>query len=501
MSLVAAADFDIAPARPLATPLLLATLCVALADWLFYGRQIGISLALFLGVTGIAAVSSNRVQVSVKARAILSAVFVAGLLPLIEEVNFLSVSVTMFAATMSVIALTSRQAISWQRQLLEAATVPFRGPFQLIGDSIGALRRMKIWTPGWLGWLVAWIVPLSFFAIFLALFSSANPLIEYRLMQIDLRRLFELIDSWRLAFWAFVTCMIWPLIHRRIKSRPVLPNETQPAVAAEAAGLDYLLGAQAMTRSLVLFNALFALQTALDLTYLWGGATLPDRMSYAEYAHRGAYPLIATALFAAGFVLVAMRPGGPAENSQPIRPLVLIWVAQNILLVISSIFRLDLYVAAYSLTYWRLAAFVWMGLVAAGLFLILIQIIQRRPNSWLVTANAATLALVLYGSCFVNAPRLISFYNLEHSRETGGTGPSVDSTYLASLGPQAIPALEAYVEKIPRLAVTIWTDRQAEESRILRRNWRAWSFRSWRLERYLTNHPDTSSNPSRSNAG
>ena len=58
-----------------------------------------------------------------------------------------------------------------------------------------------------------------------------------------------------------------------------------------------------MTRSLILFNALFAVQTVLDLIYLWGGASLPDGMSHAEYAHRGAYPLVATALLAAAFVL------------------------------------------------------------------------------------------------------------------------------------------------------------------------------------------------------
>ena len=32
-------------------------------------------------------------------------------------------------------------------------------------------------------------------------------------------------------------------------------------------------------------------------------------MTYAAYAHRGAYPLIVTALIAAGFVLAALRPG------------------------------------------------------------------------------------------------------------------------------------------------------------------------------------------------
>jgi hypothetical protein len=501
MSIATASDFEIAPARPLLTPLVLGTLCVALADWLFYGFDIGISLALFLGALGLAALSSNRVQVSGKGRIILGAVFVAGLLPLIEEVNFLSVSVAMLATAMSVIAMTSRQVMSWERQLLEATTLPFRGPFQLIGDFIGALRHAQVWTPRWLDSLVAWIVPLSVFAIFLALLSSANPLIEYRLMQFDPRKLFELIDPRRLAFWIFIACLIWPLIHRRVKPKPAVQGEPRQTIVSGSPDLDYLLGTQAMTRSLVLFNALFAVQSALDLTYLWGGAALPDRMSYAEYAHRGAYPLIATALLAAGFVLIAMRPRGPAENSMLIRPLVLLWIAQNILLVTSSIFRLDLYIAAYSLTYWRLAALIWMGLIAAGLVSILTQIILNKPNSWLMAANVVTLALVLYGCCFVNAPRLISFYNLEHSRENGGTGPAIDLAYLASLGPQAIPAREAYMAKIPRLAQTVCNHRRAEENKMRDRNWRAWGFRSWRLQQYLTNHPHTSSNPSQGNTG
>jgi hypothetical protein len=284
--------------------------------------------------------------------------------------------------------------------------------------------------------------------------------------------------------------MIWPLIHRRIKLKAVLPSDPHPTVATEASEFDYLLGAQAMTRSLILFNALFALQTTLDLTYLWGGATLPDGMSYAEYAHRGAYPLIVTALLAAGFVLVAMRPSGPAENSRLIRPLVLIFVAQNVLLVISSIFRLDLYIAAYSLTYWRLAGFIWMGLVAAGLLLILIQIIQRKPNSWLITANAISLALALYACCFINAPWLVATYNVEHSREVSGAGPNLDWRYLRCLGPQALPVVERHWEKlraswIPELQCCTNT----RESFVSSKNWRDWSFRAWRLDQYFANNP------------
>jgi uncharacterized protein DUF4153 len=79
-------------------------------------------------------------------------------------------------------------------------------------------------------------------------------------------------------------------------------------------------------------------------------------MTYAAYARRGAYPLIITALLAAGFVLAALRPGGAGERSPIIRKLVYLWVAQNVLLVISSILRLEVYVAAYSLTLLRAAA-------------------------------------------------------------------------------------------------------------------------------------------------
>ena len=132
-----------------------------------------------------------------------------------------------------------------------------------------------------------------------------------------------------------------------------------------------LFGRAAILRSLIVFNAIFAVQTALDLTYLWGGTALPDGMSYAHYAHRGAYPLIVTALLAAAFVLAAMRKDGPAEGSVWIKRLVYLWTGQNVLLVVSSILRLWLYVEVYSLTELRIAAGIWMALVAVGLVLIL----------------------------------------------------------------------------------------------------------------------------------
>jgi Domain of unknown function (DUF4173) len=494
MSLSAASDLQIAPApaRPLVTPLILAAACVALADWLFYGWEIGISLALFLAVLGGAAIAANNVHATRKTGIVMTAMFTAGLLALVENVSFLSVIVGTLATALFVIVMTAHKASPWQQDLFEAAIAPLRGPFQLAGDLFAALQRMKRQLPQWLSArsIIGWIVPLAAFVVFLGLFASANPLIEYRLMQIDLHALFNVVSAPRMLFWTLIICLIWPLIHLRIRRKADREPDPRGHVDGSPCSDSDLFGVQAMSRSLILFNALFALQSVLDLTYLWGGAALPDGMSHAEYAHRGAYPLIATALLAAGFVLIAMRSGGPAEHSRLIRPLVLAWIGQNILLVVSSIFRLDLYIAAYSLTYLRFAAFVWMVLVATGLVLMLIQILLRKQNSWLVAANAISLVLVLYGCCFINAPRLVASYNVEHSREIGGAGPSLDLKYLASLGPQAEPALRPHAKEMPQLQSVIYEYRYGDISHWMSGNWRSWSFRSWRPERYLAKNPD-----------
>ena len=321
MSIAAATELETAPSKPLLLPFIAAIGCAALADWLLYDWWVGISLALFYGVIGIVAVAVNGVRARRRVQLIMTAIFIAGLIALVEQVNTLSVILSSLMTTSFVIVMTAREPSSWPSRVLMAATIPLRGPFQLIGDVIGALRHMKELTPGWLGSLVGWIVPLSIFAVFVMLFSSANPLIEQQLMRIDLRALLDILSPSRTLFWIAVMGAIWPLLRRRIKPNKIRPRSADSDIS-EPVDVDHLFGEAAMSRSLILFNLLFAIQTALDLTYLWGGANLPNGMSYAEYAHRGAYPLIVTALLAAGFALIAMRPSGPAETSRLIRPLV-----------------------------------------------------------------------------------------------------------------------------------------------------------------------------------
>ena len=259
-----------------------------------------------------------------------------------------------------------------------------------------------------------------------------------------------------------------------------------------------LFGKAAILRSLIVFNAIFAVQTVMDAIYLWGGVALPDGVTYASYAHRGAYALIATALLAALFVLLAMRPAGAASEDRLIRNLVYVWTAQNVWLVLSSILRLDLYVSIYSLTYWRIAAFLWMGLVATGLILIIARIALRKSNEWLLSANLLTLSSLLYACCFINFAAFIASYNVDHAAEITGNSLEIDVSYLRQLGPPAFPAIDRLLAATPQNRLCAYDMERGEDFclsatragdelafREAAANWRSWSVRNWRMLRYL----------------
>jgi hypothetical protein len=461
----------------------------ALADWLFYGHDIGISAALFLAALGGAAIAANPRRASRRETGAAVAVMVAGFVPMVIQPSFLAAIFGVVGVAYAAMT-TTETGTRWTRRLNEAGRLIFDTTWRAPLDLSRALRT-QAGKPPRFGSLVGWIVPLGLGTVFLLLFANANPLIESFLSAIDLSRLLAQVNVSRVMLWLLFVALVWPFVF--LRRTAVLKTIVKEIVAgnSDVSDIEFpatLLNRAAILRSLVLFNALFAVQTVLDLTYLWGSAALPAGTSHAAYAHRGAYPLIATALLAAAFVIIALKPGSDTERSRPIRLLVFAWIAQNVLLVSSSILRLDLYVEVYSLSYWRLAAIIWMGLVAAGLLLIIARIALGRSNRWLVGMNVAALAVTLYAVNLVNLPAVIANYNVEHSREISGKGSPLDAYYLLSLGPHALPAIDRYVTATatitPPLA-TVYTVNLRRLHLVRMADWRAWGYFDASLSRYL----------------
>lgn len=457
----------------------------ALADWLFYGERAGISAVAFSIALVVASLLVNFATLNRRQLLPAAILVLAGLVPAVEEFNPVSLAFLALALGVGLQLVTHQKLVGLGERAAGLCDLYLIGPFRFLRDIAGTFNLPAL-TSG----VIVWFIPVVLGGIFAFLFVSANPMLEKWIRLIDLSALASYLSFGRALFWAVALSAVWPFIHVWWRSRIEATGDGAEAAAPErevSSASAGVFGAPTILRSLLLFNLLFAVQTVLDMIYLWGNVALPADISYASYAHRGAYPLIVTALLAAAFVLAAMKPGGAAERSKVIRPLVYLWVAQNVLLVASSMLRLDLYVQIYLLTWWRVAAFIWMGLVACGLLLIVTRIVLNRSDEWLIRANLITLTATLYVCSLVNFTAMIADYNVSHSREVSGKGTAVDIDYLISLGPQALPAIDKAFA--PRgwsdLSLVSRRDSLVEQQRKDMASWRAWGFRSWRLQRTL----------------
>jgi hypothetical protein len=494
-------DFYPGQRHPAGLKFAIALSLVVLADWLFYDQPEGISVALFAVALMCGSLATNFSGLERRRVTPAAAIFLAGLVPAIEELNPLSCIILIVALCGGISILTNPNLTRLRDWLVALRDLLLIGPFRSIADATGLLNLTKL-SAGF----VLWFVPLALGGIFIFLFASANPLIEKWLAMLTPDSGASQVSTARILFWIAALLMIWPFLKLRWRRQIAIdlaavdldagsPRATpqNPGESQAPRALPDFFGAPTILRSLILFNLLFAVQTVLDLIYLWGDGKLPSDVTYADYAHCGAYPLIVTALLAAGFVLTSMRPGGPAEASRIIRPLVYLFVAQNVMLVASSIQRLHLYVEIYLLTYWRVAAFIWMLLVAIGLLLIFARIFLKRSDDWLIGANLISLTGTLYICTLINFAAVIADYNVSHIRDALRQGVAPDRAYLLGLGPQALPAIDRALQILGvDLYLVSGRERLVEQQQQIMSSWRNWSFRSYRLQRYLDQHENHS---------
>lgn len=464
--------------------LFLAACAASLADFLFFEEAIGLSLPLFFAYLGLMLLALQKPVKLSRRAAIVGGGFLLALLPLIEEVNFLGKCFALIGLAYFSLMLAPPHTWPNVQSALRQLILSCVGIYFFFKETASALRRTRAWFAGRslrhipLGWAV----PAALGLTFVLLFMRANPLIEAGLEALVPAINVHFHPARRLIGWLIAFLSIWPLVRRYQTRLPPAQSMALPKMLrlTDRVSLNALIG----------FNLLFAVQNLSDLLYLWGGVRLPEGMTYADYAHRGAYALMLASLLAAGFSLLTARPGGPIDRVPCVRPFLVVWIGQCLFLVFSALLRLDLYIEAYALTHFRLAALVWMGLVGFGFGLILVWLRRRTAMIWLLKCNAAALCLTLYATCFVDADAVIARYNFTHCQEIAGVGPSFDVGYLQELGPGALLAvLDAQAQF--QHGSPIWRA-LVEKQRQLQRHladaphsWRGWGFRTWRLRHAL----------------
>ena len=173
---------------------------IAAADWLLFNHAPGLALVIFLialaamvAFIGPAGVDRDR---GLRAFAILGVC----LLPLVEDVNPVSLCFAIAGICMFTAIVLSPKNWSLENYLQAALRLGFTGPLQVFLDmNSHRVRRIGRAFPAFgKPSLASWIVPAVAGCLFLFVFAQANPLIEMIIGAINFRSLLALLDISRI---------------------------------------------------------------------------------------------------------------------------------------------------------------------------------------------------------------------------------------------------------------------------------------------------------------
>jgi Domain of unknown function (DUF4173) len=231
-------------------------------------------------------------------------------------------------------------------------------------------------------------------------------------------------------------------------------------------------------------NVLFLSFVLVQVRYLFGGARwvqVSPGLTYAEYARRGFFELVAVSALVLPLLLGChwLMPKEQPSHRRVFGWLAGFQLALVFVIMVSALERMYLYQREYGLTEQRFYTTAFMGWLAAVFIWFSLTVLRGRREHFVFGAMVAGFLLVL-SLHIVNPDQFIARANL--SRED--TGHPLDAAYVASLSADAVPEI---IEVLPKLSPE---HRTLLASRILQRwppqeytDWRTWSWaRSRALE-------------------
>ncbi len=435
------------PSRLLLVALLLGW-CV---DQLFYGKLLGVSVPLFVLMLLAALYLLGRLE---DVRPVKRNLWL--MLPLAFFSSMVFVRAGGFITLLNVLAVLALLALLeyfyaagrierlgligyWLALLLTMGNAMLRaGPVVGQGVKLGAVRRRGL--PRLMPMLRGLVIALPVLIVFTCLLASADMIFaNYLAAILRLDFLVNLQDF----FWQAIIVMssAW-LVAGGLAyalSRRTEGNEEPWESALARLPRTFSLGFVESATVMVLVDVLFLLFGLVQFAYLFGGKAniRVEGFTYAEYARRGFFELLAVALLTLGLILGLHRLAWRETRRQSVMFNLLgtVMVALVMVLLASAFFRMTLYEDAYGYTQLRLYAHVFEIWLAAA-FIWLLATLWVWPNRFAIGAFVALLGFLATLN-LINPDAFITQQNLARYQATG----KLDAQYLTEFSDDAVPAL------------------------------------------------------------
>ncbi|MDF1597306.1 MAG: DUF4173 domain-containing protein [Acidimicrobiia bacterium] len=220
----------------------------------------------------------------------------------------------------------------------------------------------------------------------------------------------------------------------------------QPRLPRAATAVEMKLQAPVVLMPLLTMNVMFSVFVAIQFAYLFGGAdtVARTRLTYAEYARRGFFELVAVAALIVGVILLADWASRHLTRRRPIVAASQMLIALTLAIGTAAVRRMLLYVDEFGLSQLRVYTttfLIWVGFVLIWLAFTVL----RGKRGRFVIGTVASAFVLTVGLNLAHPAALIANVNLDRSV----AGNDLDVGYLVDLGPGAVPTLEARVASVP----------------------------------------------------
>ena len=174
-----------------------------------------------------------------------------------------------------------------------------------------------------------------------------------------------------------------------------------------------------------LLTLVYLLFSVIQILYLFtNNMSLPDDMTYAEYARQGFFQLMFVSVLNVILVLICHAI---FSKSTVLNIVLTIMSACTYVMIASSALRMTMYIKAYDLTYMRILVFTALAVLAVVLAGVIVRIYTDRFP--LVRYSMFVIVTVYIIVSFLRPAYLVARYNLENQDPK-----EVDFRYVTSLG-------------------------------------------------------------------
>ena len=437
-----------APVRLLKTAVILSIV----ADWLFYGKPLGISLLLFVTLAVGGLWWNGRRENSTLAKGnlwlLLPLFFFASMAFLRTNSTLTTLNVLAVVCLLAYLAFFYAAGRVENLGLLGYALLPLRVFGRSVALAAPVIRpsvnmatvrengRRRLF-PLLRGLLLA--LPVLF--IFTLLLTSADLIFADYVDELFSLSIFDRLGEWlwRGTLILLLTGLLSGGLALALTRHA--EEEEQSVLERGLASLPRLLSLGFIETStiLVLVNMLFTAFVAIQFTYLFGGAANVTEAGYtfADYARRGFFELLTVAILTMLLVL-GLNWLTRRESKGQIRlfnGLGSVLVGLVLVMLVSAWRRMALYEAAFGYTELRLIVYVSMGWLGLTLVWFLLTL-WLRPERFAIGALLAVIGFVVTLN-LINPDLFIARQNLDRYVQSG----DLDAAYLATLSDDAVPQL------------------------------------------------------------